>query len=518
VAATNLDRKAMLSDLSPAAVFIAYNVNTPIDHDKYLDAVQTVIKRCKDIERDLYSTHCRGCGNVTTMLYMVWSYGVLCNHCEREFVLWDVARDERKNVRESKILSEFACPRCGKTVKKRGLKRTQRYPVSVGYRCCGAGLKENTSPLDDFDRQLLERVEMDPPTGLWYPQDNFPLGVNTRQPIAAGIPSVDKAYTPRALISMALLWDIASTWPDRDVRHKLQFTITSLYQRVTVFSEFRFWGGSGNTANYNVPAIMNEQNVFMTFERKANTISWYFREAGSKSRHIAVSTQSACSLSQIADRSVDYIFTDPPFGANINYSEMNFLWESWLQARTDICEEAIVNRVQGKNYEDYKTLLFRAFREMRRVLKDDSWLTVVFHNSSKKAWHAIQTSLDEAGFSIEGTQTFDKEHGTFKMFVSDNAVGYDLVLHCRRSQVRRQYSAEAGLADGRIDARNYICRALRRDTGAYLVHYLHVTRDDEFDYRKLYADWLSDALPRSLVSVSFEEFREIVDDCARASS
>jgi DNA modification methylase len=513
VAATRLGRSALLSDLSPAAVFIAYNLNTPIDHQRYLNAVRTVVGQCQEIERELYSTHCRTCQEPTPMLYMVWSYGMLCNHCGREFVLWDVARDERESVRESKILAEFDCPHCSRPLKKRELKRTKRYPVSVGYRCCGAGLKECTAPPDNYDRQLLEQLEKGPPENLWYPRDLFPDGINTRQPIAAGITSVDMAYTPRALHAMALLWKVASAWPEEDVRDKLLFTVTSLYQRVTVFSEFRFWGGSGNIANYNVPAIMNEQNVFATFERKAHTISWYFREAADIPRQVEVSTQSACCLGQLPSRSVDYIFTDPPFGANINYSEMNFLWESWLGVKTDTREEAIVNKVQGKDYEDYQRLLCGAFREMRRVLKDDAWLTVVFHNSSEKAWNAIQMSLDEAGFSIEGTQTFDKKHGTFKMFVSENAVGYDLVLHCRKSKEAINYLNGYASANGRDDAREYINRTLLEGMISYHVHYLHVAREDEFDYRKLYANWLRDALPRGLVSLSFEEFREIVNEC-----
>ena len=443
---------------------------------------------------------------------------MLCNHCGQEFVLWDVARDERENVRESKILAEFDCPHCGRPLKKRELKRTARYPVSVGYRCCGAGLKECTAPPDNFDRNLLEQLDKGPPENLWYPKDRFPEGINTRQPIAAGITSVDKAYTPRALHAMALLWKVASAWPEEDVRDKLLFTVTSLYQRVTVFSEFRFWGGSGNTANYNVPAIMNEQNVFATFERKANTISWYFREANEMPRKVEVSTQSACCLGQLPDRSVDYIFTDPPFGANINYSEMNFLWESWLGTKTDIREEAIVNKVQGKDYDKYERLLCSAFREMRRVLKDDAWLTVIFHNSSDKAWNAIQMSLDKAGFSIEGTQTFDKKHGTFKMFVSENAVGYDLVLHCRKSSVAINYPSSHTATSGRDDAREYIHRTLLEGAISYQVHYLHVDREDEFDYRRLYANWLRDALPRRMVSLSFEEFREIVNEYVAISA
>lgn len=517
VAATRLGRNALLSDLSPAAVFIAYNLNTPIEAHRYMSAVNAVLDRFKDIEQRLYSTHCRVCGEPTPMLYMVWSYGLLCNHCNKEFVIWDVARDERDSVRESKILPEFDCPHCGEHIKKRGLKRTKRYPVCVGYRCCGASLKECKASPDEHDLKLLEELEDGPPKELWYPRDQFPNGVNTKQAIAAGVTSIDKVYTPRALYAMALLWNAAVNWPEEDVRQKLLFTITSLYQRVTVFSEFRFWGGSGNTANYNVPAIMNEQNVFTTFERKAKTISWYFREAEGLRHRVEVSAQSACSLGQLADGSVDYIFTDPPFGANINYSEMNFLWESWLGVKTDNREEAIVNKVQRKDYQDYTKILCKAFREMRRVLKDGSWLTVVFHNSSEKAWHSIQTSLAEAGFCIEATQTFDKEHGTFKMFVSDNAVGYDLVLHCRKTGESAVYLSQHPVHSAQDDAREYIRRVLDQPGHSYNVHYLHVMRQDEFDFRRLYAEWLRDALPRRLVSLSFEEFRTIANEFVAVS-
>jgi hypothetical protein len=445
------------------------------------------------------------------MLYMVWSYGVICSHCEREFVLWDVARDERESVRESKILSEFDCPHCKNHLKKRGLKRTKRHPVQVGYKCCTHGLKEATAPLDDFDVRQLKRIERaGVPDGLWYPTAAFPPGINTRQPIAAGITTVDKAYTPRALYVMAHLWNAASRWPDADMRDKLKFTLTSLYQRVTLFSEFRFWGGSGNIANYNVPFVINEQNVFRTFVRKAKTISWYFKTAPRITREVQVHTQSACHLTHVPDKSVDYIFTDPPFGGNINYSEMNFLWESWLGQRTDTGEEAIINSVQGKGALEYRGLLAQAFRECRRVLKEEAWMTVIFHNSSDEVWKALQSALRDAGFSVDGTQTFDKEHGTFKQFVSENAVGYDLVLHCKKTKVARTFSVQTK-QQILSAAADFARKRLTGNGERYIVRYLHVDRAVEIDYRKLYAEWLAAAVPDTLISLSFGEFRVVAE-------
>jgi DNA modification methylase/DNA-directed RNA polymerase subunit RPC12/RpoP len=512
VAATELGRSAIISDISPAAVFIARNLNTPIDHARYLNAVKQVLDRAKDLELQLYGTTCRRTGIRVPMLYMVWSYGLLCSSCGKEFVLWDVARDEKPSVRESKIKREFPCPHCQHQLHKRALKRTKRYPVQVGYRISPRQLKEDTASPSEEDMAVLQQIEREGiPTDLWYPRNKFPRGINTRQPIAAGIDSIDKAYTTRALFAMAYLWKEAMSWDDEAIRDKLLFTLTSLYQRVTVFSEFRFWGGSSNTANFNVPHIMNEQNVFRAFARKADTISWYFRDAPKHDRQITTSTRSACNLSNLPDKSVDYVFADPPFGGNINYSEMNFLWECWLKDFTNNREEAIVNAVQGKGLAEYEDLLLQAFREIRRVIKDHAWFTVVFHNSSEKVWKALQNALINAGFHVRGTQTFDKKHGTFKMFVSDNAVGYDLVLHCQKTGEGRPLQPEAGVSVKDIEEQvvAFVRDQLRANGSNYVVHYLHVKRTDEVDFRRLYSEWLSESVSRQMVEVSFAKFREL---------
>lgn len=509
VAATELGRKVLLSDLSPAAAFIAYNMNTPIDAGCYLNAIHEILACAANLNKKLYTTYCRECGSPTQVLYTVWSYGLICKCCQQEFIFWEVARDEKPLVKESKIKKEFNCPHCNSLLKKRNLKRTKRYPVAIGYKCCGNRLKERCVPLNDFDYNLIYSLEESPlPQDLWYPTNSLPQGINTRQPILAGIKRIDQCYTHRALYAMSFLWQEALNWTDVKIKEKLLFTLTSLYQRITVFSEFRFWGGSGNTANFNVPTIMNEQNVFQVFKRKAKTISWYFCESASINRTVRVSTQSACKLSQLPDKSIDYVFTDPPFGSNINYSEMNFLWESWLRKWTENTEEAIVNPIQGKGYQEYKTLLRKAFLEIKRVLKDDSWLTIAFHNSSEKAWKVIQEALAEAGFQIKGSQLFDKKHGTFKMFVSQNAVGYDLILHCQKSQLI-QFSLKE-TPEARQDVGKFIRESLNnQDT--FIKKFLHVSRQPEFDYRRLYSEWLAKAVSKNLVTLSFEDFRIIVD-------
>lgn len=507
VAATKVNRQVILSDLSPAATFIAYNYIISIDPEIYLNKVKDLLISAEELERFLYNTTCKKCGKKVPMLYEVWSFGVICPHCEKEFIIWDVARDEKDTVKESKIKKEFACPLCNTQLLKRSLKRTKLYPVQIGYKCCNNGMKEHVKTPDQEDVDRYNDI-LNSEIPYWYPKNKFLIGVNTKQPISAGLDSIDKLYTKRALFAYSYLWDKSSQIKNYNLRSKMLFTLTSLYQRITLLSEFRFWGGSGNIANLNVPSIINEQNVFKTFLRKAKTIYPFLQERSIvKNKHLYISTQSACNLFHIQDQSVDYVFTDPPFGANINYSEMNFLWESWLQKYTNNEEEAIINKYQHKSFREYELLLTRAFLEINRVLKKNSWFTVMFHNSSEKVWQCLQQAIKNSGFSVISAQTFDKKHGTFKQFVSKNAVGYDLTLHCKKRQNDLNFLTNTNL---KKSVENFIDK-VKANMSNYKITYLHVNRDDEIDYRKMYSEWIIHEIKTSEIDLSYEGFRVLAE-------
>ena len=519
VAAHRAGRVPILSDISPAATFIALNFLTPMDWGTYMAAVCSILDYTHSEQMRLYGTHCRTCGALVPMEYMVWSYGLICDGCQNEFILWDVARDERPSVRESKIKGTFDCPHCDKGLQKRFLSRTKCYPVQIGYRCCESGLQESKAVPDAYDKMVIKSAERAGVSlDLWYPTTAFRDGVNTRQAIGHGLSSVDRLYTPRNLQAVARLWDIARRWKDQDVSAKLMFTVTSLYQRVTRLSEFRFWGGSGNIANYNVPMIFNEQNVFKVFYRKAKTIRDYLATCSQvRNSPFFISTQTTTDLRVIPDNSIDYIFTDPPFGANINYSEMNYLWEAWLQTFTNTQNEAIINRALGKTLDTYKELMLQALLQIHRVLKPGRWLTLVFHNSSAKVWSALQDSLSAGGFRVDATHMLDKKHGTFKQFVSENAVGYDLMLHCKKDGRRtshvnvRNATAMDMPAIEEDSVRILLERTLKKNPKEFLLRYLHVKRDSELDMRKLYSLWIKERMELGEGAMDYEKFRSLVN-------
>lgn len=496
----------VLNELSPAASFIADRFTRALDPTAFMDGVKTILARVGQLRRDLYLTSCRQCGDDTEILYTVWSYRVVCGSCSNEFLLWDHCRRYGKSVREHKILSEFPCPACGMVVKKSRLRRTQAEPVLVGYKCCSSYQVEEAP--NDADLRKIAEVEASP--RIWpgfTPDMALPDGVNLCQPKRHGLDTVASFYTARNLSAMSSLWREIHCVRDTEVAAFLGFAFTSLYQRVTKLSEFRFWGGSGNTANFNVPYIYNEANVFATFERKARSIQDHLETTARRYEGRAiVRTGSATDMSFLPSDSIDLIFTDPPFGGNINYSEMNILWESWLGAFTDTRDEAIVNRFQGKDVLRYGELMASSLKECFRVLREGRWMLLVFMNSSAAVWETVRNGIIQAGFSIERVDIFDKQHGTFKQFVSENTAGSDLILHCRKSAATKRVSVVSVNPNIETAIKDFL---RERDGAIPKSPYLHVDREDEIDYRMLYSEFLASHLSENESLVGFPEFRSV---------
>ena len=502
VAARHLGLDVILNELSPAACFIAHNFTRTIDASEFNQAVAQLAQDLNSLRRRLYATECRECGKEVEQLYTVWSYQLECKLCGFIFVTWQHCRKYGNNVREHRLLRKFPCPHCKRDICKSHLKRHNSVPVFLGYRCCSKKIVEH--PLEIFDFRRVEEAK-----GLLMdyidqaPCNPLPQGVNLNQPRRHGLDTINKLYTERNLTACVAIWSEIKRIEDPEIAAALAFSFTSLYQRVTKLSEYRFWGGSGNTANFNVPHIANESNVFVTFERKAKSIADHFvTTAQSYSGRCVIRTGSATDLNFLPDNSIDFIFTDPPFGANINYSEMNILWESWLGSFTNAGPEAIINKFQGKNLQTYQSLMTSSLREACRVLRPDHWMVLVFMNSSERVWHALREAIKSTGFSIEKVNIFDKQHGTFKQFVSDNTAGADLMIHCKKKSTLD--------SDGPRDVVTFksVAEFISEQKGHIpLFPFLHVKREPEVDFRTLYSRYISASMRDGTTIMDFALFR-----------
>jgi len=144
------------------------------------------------------------------------------------------------------------------------------------------------------------------------------------------------------------------------------------------------------------------------------------------------SVVQVCSAtnSSVQDNTIDYIFTDPPFGANIMYSELNTISESWLNLFTNNKEEAISNPAQNKGFPEYQDLMTKCFKEYYRVLKPGHWMTVEFSNTSAAFWNSLQYAIINAGFVISSITDLDKKRGGLYAMIGPTAVKQDLAISC----------------------------------------------------------------------------------------
>jgi len=192
-----------------------------------------------------------------------------------------------------------------------------------------------------------------------------------------------------------------------------------------------FFGGGGWNAGYMKGTLYFSSLPVETsiIEQIDDRISSIGRGIANKSTYF-FSSQGTGSLetTNLTSNSFDYLFLDPPFGSNIMYSELNFLWESWLKVWTNNKPEAIENSVQGKGPNEYRQLMTACFKEAHRVLKPGRWMTVEFSNTKASVWNSIQTALTDAGFIVANVSALDKKQGSFKAVTTPTAVKQDLVI------------------------------------------------------------------------------------------
>ena len=206
---------------------------------------------------------------------------------------------------------------------------------------------------------------------------------------------------------------------------------------------------AGAINNLHIPSLIQEYNPIEVLVRKGKAFVEAAEEVP-RIRRPLVTTQSSTDLKQLASNSIDYVFVDPPFGNNIIYSELNFLWEAWFRVFSNQQSEAIVSSHQKKGFLEYGDLMHACFKEMYRTLKPGRWITVEFHNSQNAIWSAIQVALASAGFIVADVRTLDKQQGSYKQVSTAGAVKQDLVISAYKpnSGLEDRFKLTAGTEEG----------------------------------------------------------------------
>ncbi len=443
IAAQKSGRKAILMDLSPIASYLAYNYNTSISSDKFLTVAGNILDELEKELGWLYETH-HSNGDKAVINSIIFSENYRCPICNTEFVLWDYAL----NRKEKKMDDPFNCKSCNASIKKSDCEKvfeevvdnslntnflqSKVSPVEIVYTYKKKRFKKLP---DQSDLELIKKIDS---TNIpfWHPTNIIPEGHNLNQPIRAqGYKNVHHFFTRRNLYALSALFSKINSVDKIEIRDKLKITFNSLLLRASrkaiLGVGYYFNGGGGYIAtisgNWYIPSLNVEVPVFEQFKNRVKKVNEINLHRFYKN-NIRISTQSSTDFSNIPSNSIDYIFVDPPFGENLMYSELNFLYESWNGIITNQKDEAIMNSVQNKGLSDYNELMRKSFSNLFRILKPNRWITIEYHNSSSIIWNGLQESLTKAGFVIAHTSILKNKGGSFIINVSPNSVANDLMI------------------------------------------------------------------------------------------
>jgi len=501
-------RHVVLGDLSPLASFISYCYNSHFDIDTFESLAKTLFTEVETLCSWMYkTTHKKGV--IGTINYVVWSDVFICPPCGGEIVFWNTAVDKAGGT----IIDSFRCPNCDAlhtkltveqaltTVYDKALGKTIRQaktvPVHINYTCGG---KRYEKTPDSEDLALIERIEGSEVTN-WFPTETLPKGDKTGEPLRKGITNVHHFYTKRNLLVLSLMKELCPLPIFQILITKVAFQSTKLY-RLTY--QNGVWGAGGGplSGTMYVPSLIKELNILRQIDSAIKDRRKNIEPI--KNGQSIVSVSSCTNLPVLKDSQIDYIFTDPPFGHNLMYSELNFLSEAWLKIKTNNKNEAIENKSQNKSLQDYNDLITKSFKEYFRVLKPGKWMTVVFSNTSASVWNGIQTSLQRAGFVLANVAALDKQKLGFKAVVGSTAVKQDLVISCYKPS--EQFEADFSKHQGDVAVWDFVREHLHH-LPIHVAREGHtagvVERDPRILYDRLITFYLMRGLPVPMDSSDF---------------
>ncbi|QBH15734.1 DNA methylase [Desulfobacter hydrogenophilus] len=437
IAAVMSGRDVELSDISVLGQHIAQGYLAKVTPQELTKAAKSVVSKTRKKFGHYYQTIREEDGTDIELVRTIWSFVYACPKCGYELIFYDhvmLPEAERKDV----------CPECDTKFSRRTWNGGSDIPVKVVVK--GVQGKQIEQDIQEIDFQnindakaedILSKVpslSIDPEREMYSRS-----GLKNR-----GLTETKKFFSARNAIILTELWDNISKIEEERIRKKLQFAFTAILPRASrryQWSKQRPLNAQNQT--YYISPVYFEWNVFELFLRKVNAakksddVIYNSSDVFGDIEHgnARYSLASADLLEHLDSDSIDYIFTDPPFGSNIFYSDMSLFHEAWIGQTTDNANEAVIHTCGKKKVNAavrYGELLKGAFKEAYRVLKPGKYMSVVFGNSKGNVWSLVLTALREAGFDSvpDHIAILDKGQRSVKGLSSgsESVVTVDLIM------------------------------------------------------------------------------------------
>lgn len=427
-------RTGVVSDLSPIAAFMSYNYSNEFDELEFDLYSSDLLNFIKEKYGEYYETDVLE--EEQPFTFTIWSEVHICSSCEKGNIYWDLMTNSEGNYDNNKT-----CKFCGALFSSRNPNRefetvfdkvlnkvvdsVKYVPVKICYNQSNRRLMK--SPNKNDLAKIINSFELTPES--WLNTDELKKGDRWKRD-ALGLKKIHYTHQFFTHKNFSVLSDMMAKIQGFECSNRtkniLRTLCTACISRLHKLNRYipkhnRHVGPMSGTLYVSPLWVEISPIKFLEEKIKAH------KKIDLTNSRSFVSNNSATKL-MLEDNSIDYIFTDPPFGENLQYSELNAIYESFINIRTNDLKEAVINKPQGKSVDEYRELMTSSFNEYYRVLKPGKWITVEFSNSKNTIWISIQEAISKAGFIVCDVSILDKKKGTTKQLSLQNAVKQDLII------------------------------------------------------------------------------------------
>jgi len=265
---------------------------------------------------------------------------------------------------------------------------------------------------------------------------NYPLPPKLSLPKGSDVETVTELFSDKQMAELALLKSIIKKVRDKNIRNTMLLMFSGLLTKKNLTyhtSTYVEKDGGGDASamryyRYRIAPNPVDVDTITYFTLRYKKVLAAKKEIeqlcflNQKTVEEMVSDarilkESATDLAFLPKESIDYIYTDPPYGKKIPYLDLSAMWNAWLDlkvTKNDYSLEAIEGGSQNKSKDEYNTLIVKSIQEMYRVLKFDRWLSFVFAHKDPEFWHLIVETCEKCGFEYVGAVPQKNGQTSFK--------------------------------------------------------------------------------------------------------
>ena len=258
----------------------------------------------------------------------------------------------------------------------------------------------------------------------------YPYPQGLELPKGSDVETVEQLFSNKQLAQLGLLKSIIKKEKNKNIRDSLMLMFSGLLTKANLTyhtTPNKPAAGQGDSSafryyRYRIAPSPVDIDILTYFELRLKKVvaakkemEYYINEKTIS--HAQIIKGSATNLNFIAKESVDYIYTDPPYGKKIPYLDLSVRWNAWLDLEVteeDYEQEAIEGGEHQKTKDEYNELIAESIKEMYRVLKFDRWLSFVFAHKDPEFWHLIIDTAESCGFEYVGAVPQKNGQTSFK--------------------------------------------------------------------------------------------------------